>query len=345
MDRQTDRQGRDVTASDSAAQVTHWRLRRQSCQPLTQNCEHRRRPQASENPLGVKNEFSVTPTEETTPPRVCPALYGWLVFLHVFPENWRSMTLKCGVSKAQSTHDLNLICFKRSPSLLILRGQILQGQRSSMRYELALVSCRHGDQQFNYRQNNWTIYNLFLLNQVIKKCHKKETSDMLSLPTTSFLAPTHVICVQQQQQLNVLSAGRFSVAPRLHCHNTETHENFLRPKQRPPATDVQDGHASFKPSVGSSCKGGSRGTAPLSSCSFVCVFSPLYPSTHGYHPVYALCGFFTPLSFALLTQRLLSTSCEASASLSSLSPLFLSLCQSLLELADTKVIGGHSELS
>lgn len=49
-----------------------------------------------------------------------------------------------------------------------------------------------------------------------------------------FLAPTHVICVQQQQQLNGLS-----VEPRLHCqtrpdeirnHNTETHEKFLRPK-------------------------------------------------------------------------------------------------------------------
>lgn len=150
-----------------------------------------------------------------------------------------------------------------------------------------------------------------------------------------FLAPTHVICVQQQQQLNVLSAGRFSVEPRLHCqtqpdevrdHNTERHEQFLRPRQRPPVTDVPVGHASFKPSVGSSCKGGSRGTAPLSSCSFVCVFSPRYPSTHGYHPVYALCGFFTPLSFALLTQRLLWTSCEASASLVfSLSSLSLSL--------------------
>lgn len=144
----------------------------------------------------------------------------------------------------------------------------------------------------------------------------------------------------QWNRVFIVKHGRFACN-----HNTETHKNFLRPKQRPPVTDIQARHASFKPSVGSSCKGGSRGTAPLSSCSFVCVFSPLYPSTHGYHPVYALCGFLTPLSFALLTQRLLWTSCEASASLSSLAPLFLSLCPCLLELADTKVICRHSELS
>lgn len=77
----------------------------------------------------------------------------------------------------------------------------------------------------------------------------------------------------QWNRVFIVKHGRMRFARN---HNTETHGKFLRPKQRPPVTDVQVGHASFKPSVGSSCKGGSRGTAPPQLMQFcLCLFSPL----------------------------------------------------------------------
>lgn len=114
----------------------------------------------------------------------------------------------------------------------------------------------------------------------------------------------------------------------------QKHIQAARLKQRPPVTEAQVWHTFFQPSRASSCDGGSRITVPLSSRGLAWVLSSSLLSIHWYHPVYALCGSFTPLLFTPLTQLLFWTPWKASGSLSSLSPLFFLLsggaCQSLL---------------
>lgn len=154
-----------------------------------------------------------------------------------------------------------------------------------------------------------------------------------------FLVLTHVISVQQQlnsdavHRLSLFHSAERSVEAWLHCETWWDELCVLRKKRlkrRPPVTQVQVWHTFFKPSTASSCNSGSRGTVPLSSCSVACVLSSFYPSIG----TILFMPSFTPHFFTRLTQLLFWTSCEAPASLSSLSPLSFSLsagaCQSLL---------------